>query len=173
LTIVPFISNGTYWLSIRFNKWKVDQKNIIDKMQLLTLEQSIQIREEISKQGEKFSKLIEEKNLEIAQLTSIIAEHRTAQLSQNHSFGDTKQSSDNESNELDEIAENLKSNALKLSEYDKMVELMQAGYQITERTDVKSKTIAFLESNDIIETKGNGVYKFTEKGKKLLKIMTK
>lgn len=28
LTIILFIANGAYWLSLRFNKWKVDQKKL-------------------------------------------------------------------------------------------------------------------------------------------------
>lgn len=47
LTIVPFISNGTYWLSLIFSQWKVNKKNEIQKNQLITLEQSIALREKI------------------------------------------------------------------------------------------------------------------------------
>lgn len=27
LTIIPFISNAAYWLNIKFDKWRIDQKN--------------------------------------------------------------------------------------------------------------------------------------------------
>ncbi len=54
LTVIPFIANGAFWISLRFTKWKVDQKNYIDKKQLLTVEQSIELREEIAKQEERY-----------------------------------------------------------------------------------------------------------------------
>ena len=50
ITLVPFITNGAYWLSLKFNKWRVDQKNLVDGKQLLSIEQSIELREQISKQ---------------------------------------------------------------------------------------------------------------------------
>jgi len=68
LTIIPFLSNGAYWLSLKFNKWKVDQKNKVDRKQLLSLEQSIQLREEISNQEEKIEKIIEKYNTKIKSL---------------------------------------------------------------------------------------------------------
>ena len=30
LTVIPYISNGAYWLSLKFNKWKKDQKNVVE-----------------------------------------------------------------------------------------------------------------------------------------------
>lgn len=50
LTIIPFFSNGAFWLSLRFQKWRTEQKNIIERKQLLTFEQSLQLREEIINQ---------------------------------------------------------------------------------------------------------------------------
>lgn len=50
LTLVPFITNGAFWLSLKFQQWRSDQKNAIEKRQLLTLEQSILLREEIINQ---------------------------------------------------------------------------------------------------------------------------
>jgi hypothetical protein len=38
LTIIPFVSNGAYWLSLKFEKWKKEQNNNIEKEQLKTLE---------------------------------------------------------------------------------------------------------------------------------------
>ena len=51
LTVIPFISNGAYWLSINFENWKLKQKNLIESKQLLTVEQSIELREQILKIG--------------------------------------------------------------------------------------------------------------------------
>lgn len=65
ITIMPLIANGAYWLSLRYDKWKYDKKNEVERSKLLTIEQSIQIRNEISEQEERFSKLVAQKDGEI------------------------------------------------------------------------------------------------------------
>lgn len=168
LTIIPFVSNGAYWLSIKFNKWKVDQKNSVDKKQLLTIEQSIELREEVSKQEEKFIKLIENKNLEIVQLNTVIDGYRTKEMPSQNTFGFKETPED----EVLEIVEKIKSDPQRLLEYDRIVENIQGNYKIADRSDITAKTIAFLESNDVIESITGGIYKFTSLGKKILKIMS-
>src|ERR1700757_4216656 len=74
LTIIPFASNGTFWLSLKFKKWRIDQKNKIEQQQLLTVEQSIKLREEIVNQENKFQSLLEDKNSEIIQQKAVIEE---------------------------------------------------------------------------------------------------
>lgn len=168
LTIIPFVSNGAYWLSIKFNKWKVDQKNSVDKKQLLTIEQSIELREEVSKQEEKFIKLIENKNLEIVQLNTVIDGYRTKEMPSQNIFGFKETPEE----EVLEIVEKIKSDPQRLLEYDRIVENIQGNYKIADRSDITAKTIAFLESNDVIESITGGIYKFTSLGKKILKIMS-
>lgn len=168
LTIIPFISNGAYWLSLKFNKWKVDQKNSIDKKQLLTIEQSIELREEVAKQEANFLKLVENKNAEITQLNSTIEEYRTRQSPREYSFGSPKVSED----EIVEMVNKIKSDPQRLKDYDMIVKLVQGNYKIADRSDISPKTIAFLESNDVIESVTGGVYKFTGFGKSILKIMS-
>ncbi len=58
LTIFPFITNGAYWLKLKFDKWKKDKKNEVELKQLLTLEQSIELREQIANQEERFEKIL-------------------------------------------------------------------------------------------------------------------
>jgi len=165
LTVIPFISNGAYWLSLRFNKWKTDQKNTIDKKQLLTVEQSLEIREEISRQEDRFAKLIESKNTEISQLKLQIDEYvkKTSNIVQDT----TKKSS----TELSLLVERIKNNKDELKQYNQMETLMQSGYQITDRSDILPKFITLLESYDIIENKGSGTFIFTTKGKDFQRMM--
>ena len=59
ITLVPFISNGAYWLSLKFKKWKIDKKNEIEKTQLLSLEQSINLRKELRENELEFEKILE------------------------------------------------------------------------------------------------------------------
>lgn len=171
ITIIPFLSNGAFWLSLNFNKWKVDQKNIVDKKQLLSLEQSILLREEISKQEERFGKLVETKNLEISQLQIQLDEYKknaTSTILQN-ALSSIPEST--EPSEIDKLAERIKSNPKELKQYETILSLIQSGYQLTDRSDIETKFIALLESYDLIENRGNGAYKFTDPGKKFQKLM--
>jgi len=59
LTVISFVSNGAFWLNLKFENWKKDKKNIEEKKQLLTLEQSIEIREQLLNQENRFTKLLE------------------------------------------------------------------------------------------------------------------
>jgi uncharacterized membrane protein YraQ (UPF0718 family) len=71
LTIIPFISNGAFWLNLKFEKWKKEQKNQIERKQLLTLEQSIEIREQLVLQESRFDKLLNDKVSEINNLNCL------------------------------------------------------------------------------------------------------
>lgn len=65
LTLVPFINNGAFWLDLKFKKWRIDQRHEIEKKQLLTIEQSILLREQIKSQEERFQNITAEKDQEI------------------------------------------------------------------------------------------------------------
>lgn len=65
ITLMPFISNGAYYLSLKFKKWRIDQRNAVEMKQLLSIEKSIELREEIRSQQEKFDRLLDSKNEEI------------------------------------------------------------------------------------------------------------
>lgn len=169
ITIIPFIANGSFWLSLRFNRWKIDQKNIVEKKQLLTIEQSIEIRDEISNQELKFVKLLNSKNQEIKQLNGVIEEYRTREFSNQRGFKSKVKISDDE---VLSFVSNIRSDTTRLNDFQKIVEFNQGGYKIADRSDISSNTIAYLASNDIIESTGNGIYKFTDIGKEVLKIIS-
>lgn len=65
ITAVPFISNGSFWLSVWFRKWRIERKQELENKQLLSLEQSIELRTQIKNQEENFEKLIAGKEEEI------------------------------------------------------------------------------------------------------------
>lgn len=165
LTLIPFISNGAFWLSLKFNKWKVDQKNIVDKKQLLSIEQSIALREEVERQEERFGKLVENKNLEISQLQTQLEEYKNNKSSILDGIPQTIES------DIAKLAERIKTTPKELKQYETMLLLLQSSYQLTERGDIDSKFIALLESYDLIENRGNGVFKFTDLGRKFQKLM--
>jgi hypothetical protein len=161
LTLIPFVSNGAYWLNLKFDKWKLDKKNEIEKKQLLTLEQSIEIREQLISQEIRFEKLLENKNNEIIQLKSIIEDSEPGE--------NNIQTNIESYDDLDEISEKIKKIDSNFSIFQKILEFMRSGYKITDRSDIPSRLVTILEINDIIKSKGGGGYTLTEKGKELTK----
>lgn len=168
LTLIPFLSNGAYWLSLNFNKWKSDQKNIIDKKRLLSVEQSLELREQISKQEERFSKLVEEKNLEIKQLNLQLNQYK--EKAQNLNIN-TLQVNNNDDLELSMFAKRLVENQKELKQFENIIEYIQKGYSPAGKQDVQSKFLALLESYDIINRKNNGNYEITETGKRFYRLV--
>lgn len=159
LTLIPFVSNGAYWLNLKFEQWKKDKKNEVEKKQLLTLEQSIEIREQLLNQENRFEKLLEDKNNEIDQLKAIIENSKNI-VSESEVNINTSGNSD-----FDSIAFRVREIDGDLTEFQKILEFMQTGYQISDRSDISPKLITILEINDIIKSKGAGTYTLTEKGK--------
>lgn len=167
LTIIPFITNGAYWLSLKFQQWRLDQKNVIERKQLLTIEQSIQLREEISIQEEKFEKFLKEKSDRIKQLELIIEEQN-------------KKEKSIKANNLNQV-KNIKIDSTKISdffsksknvlEFSKVLYAIQNGYKIFAPSNhAEPDFVSLLESNDIIENKGNGHYSLTSLGKEYQKV---
>lgn len=172
ITLVPFITNGAYWLSLKFNKWRVDQKNLVDGKQLLSIEQSIELREQISKQEERFAKLVEDKNLEIKQLNLQIQEYQkkeptlTPENLPNNANGNT-----NPPDELSILADRIKNNPNELKEYESIIDYIQRDYSPSEKPGISSKFLTLLESYDVINRQANGLYSITQNGKKFYKLI--
>ncbi|WP_372640228.1 hypothetical protein [Ancylomarina sp.] len=74
ITLIPFVTNGAYWLHLKFNQWKINQKNEIEKKQLLTLAQSIEIRRELKEKETEFDELLSKKENTIISLRAEITE---------------------------------------------------------------------------------------------------
>ena len=164
LTIIPFISNGAYWLNLKFENWKKEQKNQIEKKQLLTLEQSLELREQLVLQENRFEKLLTDKNDEIKQLKGIIENYNLSHESK------TTNIYDNETETIiSDVLDKIKSNPTFTISFQKLIEIIQGGYQATERSDIPTNLITLLEVNNLIVSKGNGVYTLSESGKKLTK----
>mgnify|MGYP000673679817 CR=1 FL=1 len=161
LTLIPFLSNAAFLLNLKFEKWKKDKKNLIEKQQLLTLGQSIELREQILNQESKFEKLVENKNREITQLNGVIEKLNivSPQL-EKKPLNKRKQNFN-----IDEITNKIKLVDGDLKAFQKMLTLIQSGYKITDRADVPSKLITILEVNDMISPTGQGYYGLTTKGK--------
>jgi hypothetical protein len=170
LTIIPFVSNGAYWLSLKFDKWKVNQKNSIEKKQLLTLEQSIQLREQIVDSEKKFDSLLQNKNDEIKQLKLLLQEYQNEKSKEDQSFIKPNSKEEDEQKEVIDIFNRIKDNQELLKAVERINYYIQGGY--TRLADeVKTKRLSFFEANDLIESKKPGMYNWTEKGKQLNRLL--
>lgn len=169
LTVIPFISNGAYWLSLKFNKWKKDQKNVVEMKQLLTLEQSMELREQISEQEKRFEGLLENKNHEIDQLKAIVENFQSPSRMINNNIDQSKI----EQIDLNPLLEKLNDYPIYRVGYNKIMENIQGGFSLNKSNGVDSELVAILESYNIIENKGSGKYTVTETGKIFHRLMIK
>jgi len=175
LTIVPFAANGFYWLHVKFNKWKIDQKNQIEMKSLLTLEQSIKLREEIVNSEKVFETMLEGKDSEIsqlkAQMDSLVKVHENVDASPEKN--DSIQSismSDSNITTVSEIVEKITSNNEIRSTFKKAVEYIQGGYSgLLQADNISLNAVAYLEVNHLITHNVDGTYVLTDFGKEVLK----
>lgn len=172
LTIIPFISNGAYWLSLKFEKWRIDNKYKIEKKQLITLEQSIQLREQIIDSERKFDSLLQNKNEEIEQLKTII-EGVNNRDNINSSSIEKGSETDNVEQDVINIYNRVKKNSKLRIARKTINEYIQGGFSsLSNDANIDSNILSYYESNDLIELKENGMYKWTAKGKRLNQLMS-
>jgi hypothetical protein len=161
LTLIPFISNGAYWLQLKFNKWKIDKKNEIEMKQLLTLEQSISIRKEIRVKEKEFEDLLEKKEKTIELLQNEIIE-----LEKSINQDNSKISSNNklDGNKID--YEDFKKNKEAFSIFNSVVKSIKDSGEFP--SNISEELKEYFLVNEIIEEKyisGRDYYNLTEKGK--------
>lgn len=169
LTVFPFISNGAYWLKLNFDKWKKEKKNEVELRQLITIEQSIELREQIVNQEERFEKILTDKNLRIKQLEQILEAKETIQEINNLA---EPENSVGENLELKELKEKIMSDPSLKSTYDRLVSFVQAGWRVA-LDQIPASFLALMESNDVIKPKAGGVYLWGNNGKLFHKMMSK
>ncbi|EIO3906137.1 hypothetical protein LQK15_000584 [Vibrio vulnificus] len=169
LTIMPFVSNGFYWLHLRFNKWKVDKRNSIEMESLLTLEQSIEIRRQMENMSNTLSHTIENKDLEIKQLKAqleTLQSDEPIKIKNNVNVVNTQTSS----NDYRELALQIVESQSLSESYDTVLEYIQGGWTGAHGDEkISPRDLAFLEAHDVIQSKGDGTYIFGPEGKGVLK----
>tara|TARA_R110001592_G_scaffold4080_1_gene22866 strand:- start:1566 stop:2330 length:765 start_codon:yes stop_codon:yes gene_type:complete len=171
LTVIPFISNGAYWLSLKFEKWRVDNKNEIEKKQLLTLEQSIQLRGQIIESERNFDSLLQNKNDEIKQLKGLVDELKSGKNVET-GFIEKGSEADKTEQEVINIFNKLKENNKLKAGRDVINTYVQGGYSgLAKDGKIDSNVLSYFESNDLIDITEKGTHKWTEKGKRLNQII--
>ena len=69
LTIFPLITNGAYWVTLKYDQWRIEQRNSIENKQRLTIEQSNQLRLQIRNMADDLERIISKKDEEVKALT--------------------------------------------------------------------------------------------------------
>jgi hypothetical protein len=173
LTLIPFLSNGAYWLSLKFEKWKVDSKNKIEKQQLLTLAQSIELRGQIIESERKFESLLQNKNDEIKQLKLLVEE--SSKGNENINTKNVKISSveDKEEKEVIETYRRIRDNPELLNAVNIINHYTLGGYTGLGKTEtLDTKILTYFISNDLLENIGKGDFKWTKKGRRLNQLIS-
>ncbi|HFD32980.1 MAG TPA: hypothetical protein ENJ28_09795 [Gammaproteobacteria bacterium] len=169
LTIVPFFTNGAYFLHLKFHKWRVDKKHEVEKNQLLTLEQSIQLRSEIAVKEQDFKNMISGKDNEIESLKFQLQEVKNSSpttTSSSNMQGKVVFKT-NESEKIEEIAGKILSSEELNSYLDIISQHIQSGWKIGDQ--VPPNVLGYYISNNLIESTGGGIFEFTDFGKQVYK----
>jgi hypothetical protein len=170
LTIVPFITNGAYWLDLVFNNWRENTKNTIERKQLLTIEQSIVLREQIVNMEKRFDSLLADKNSEIEQMKLIINNYnKTGNL--NGIKRDIQ--NDNTNNEIQNLINKIKENEQLRTAFKIIDNHILGGYTgLIKVPGITPDILSFYVSNELIESLDQRTYKWTNKGKQINKIIS-
>lgn len=169
LTLMPFISNGAFWLQLKFNKWKIDKKNEIENKQLLTLEQSIAIRKELREKEKEFEDLLGQKEKSIESLKSEIIELENRLKSELKIIAQPNNNTPNTINTSG--IEQLKQNSKALAVFESIVKSIKDTKDFPSNINEKLKEY-FIVNEFIkeVETVTGGVYyELTNKGKEAYK----
>ncbi len=170
ITLIPFITNRAYWISLLYNQWKVNKRNEVQKKDLLTIEQSLNLREQIKSQEKRFEELLEDKNTELKQLRLQIAEFSNKP---NSVSTPTASKSELSLKGLQNLVNKIMDNTILSKGLDEVNYYIQGGYSgLKDSDNITTDIISFFESNDIIENKGKGMYGLTENGKKVNRTIT-
>jgi len=169
LTVVPFITNGAFWLHLNFNKWKIDKKHEVEKQQLLTLEQSIELRAEIANSKKQFEVMISGKNSEIESLKLQLKNAKNEFMPDKPFSSQSKMNASNNESSAEEFK--LFKDSGKLEDFiQKKSHILNAKIFNADQIMGIENAIAF----ELVERAGSGA-KLTSKGKDFFKwvILTK
>jgi len=161
LTVIPFFTNGAYWLHLKFYKWRHEKKHKVEMKKLLTLEQSINLREQIAKKETAFENLLSAKENEIQQL-KIEMEEVLKASSKNKPFKIENSFNIVNSDDVKILVEKISSNDELLKAMESIAEYIQKGLKVSRAAS--SNVVGYYETNNIIRNKGSGIYEFTDLG---------
>ncbi len=125
ITVIPIFSNGAYWISISYDKWRHNKKNEVEMQQTITNEQQMEMLKQFTEQQERFQQIIEQKDTEIKT-------QRLANI--------------NSKEEIDRLKDNIK----RQSESSKPFRILSATYGAGDNTiDVTEKLKSFISGDGV------------------------
>ena len=147
LVVYPFFSIGAYYISLRFKKWKITIRNIQENKQVLTIEESIELREEIRNQEIKFDELLKGKDKEIEKQKSIIENYKNQLTTLNKGVSFLPEESRDDI--YKEEYETLKRNDLLFKQFKLIAPKAQKETTMfTENTSIDRKMFDYFMAND-------------------------
>lgn len=156
IALVPFITNGAFWLTIIFDKWRADKRNEVDNKSRLTIEQSIQIREQMANREEWFQKQLDEKDADISKLKAEIDASYSSKI--NTTGGYT-------SNDVETISKRL-TEGFNLKDIDSFFDKLISYDRIADNDKIVNKFLKFdLLNRDSRPTNTESQYSLNAKGK--------
>lgn len=182
ITVIPLISNGAFWMNLIYKKWKTDKKNEVEKTQLLTIEQSVELRKEIRDKEIQFEKILEKKTLDNKLLQAQIEELKLKLTDGKSSEDSNKKQKIRKNNSSSSYGSSeytqLKKNTRILESFEKIITSIRKDFQFPKDTSDELKEYYLI--NDIVKEeydefenekyyeltfKGNGLYRdfFNEK----------
>jgi hypothetical protein len=167
LIIYPFLAVGAFYVSLRFKKWKIDIRNKQEDLQVLSIDDSIELREEIRNQSERFDRLLSGKNKELETLRSSVENYKKQLSAINKGISELPEETKKDIY-LEEYNQ-IKTNPKMLEIFGKVS--IRAQRELIMFNDnfrlnnADRKIFDYYIANDIIEKAKTNVYRFTEKGK--------
>jgi len=167
LTLYAWLAEKAYQLWLYFDKRKLDLKNEIEKNKLLTLDQSIKLRLEISKKEESFDNLLKEKEKLIQVLRAENSE-LLKQNSQNEIINTSDVKEDFNQDYSDEIRSFFK-NEDAVAYIEDVAQYVQYGWSMDSEKIPENILTYYLAFDIIQKVNDNGVFEFTPIGKQVLR----
>lgn len=174
LTIAPFLSNGTYWLSLIFNQWKINKKNEVQKNQLITLEQSIALREQIKNRENRFEELLEDKKNQIKLLELELNTIKNSEQNLTENVASKLDNNDyyDENDEVNDLAYTIKEDNNLNKAFETLSFIIQRRFRLIDIDEApETALVNYFLSNNIVENDESGKFNFTPLGKKVSKYM--
>ena len=169
LTLYAWVSEQAYRLWLYFDKRKNDHKNTIEKQKLLTIEQSMKLRLELSKQEDSFENLIKDKEELITALKNEISELQSKFNNSDEINIDNIISGNENILKEDKDLEKFFNNENAVMYFEVVANYVQHGWTFDSEKIPDSITSYFIAHNLIQNTSRNGAFEFTEKGKEYLR----
>lgn len=174
VTIFPLLSNLAYWITIIYAKWRLDKKNEVEKKQLLSIEQSIEIRVSNRQIEENYNKLVSDKETEIKTL-KIEIEELQKRFSEPSQVLVTKISENSRKEEIEswEDEYNEFKTSIKFNDFGQILLDVNTGYRTASYSTPKD-SLVYFQSLELIKPDGRNIgFELTSKGLYFSKLYNK